>query len=122
MLLVALWTARSYLAAVVWAIIIAVAIWPIYRRVPRAGTYRDWLAPALATLLSAVVLMTPLLLATAELGREGQAVLEWIGRAQQGGLEVPDWLTRLPILGEYVDRWWRSHVSDPRNWGHSSPD
>jgi predicted PurR-regulated permease PerM len=116
-LLVALWMARSYLAAVAWAIIIAVAIWPIYRRVPRAGTYRDWLLPSLATLLSAVVLMMPLLLAVAELGREGQAVLEWIGRAQQGGIEVPDWLTRLPILGEYVDRWWRSHVSDPKGLG-----
>lgn len=112
-LLVALWTARSYLAAIVWAIIIAVAIWPLYRRMLRSGTDRDWLAPALVTLLSAVVLMTPLLLAAAELGRDGQAVLDWIGRVQQKGIEMPGWLTRLPILGEHVDRWWRSHVSDP---------
>jgi|UPI00069F522A predicted PurR-regulated permease PerM len=112
-LLVALWTARSYLAAIVWAIIIAVAIWPLYRRVPRAETERGWLAPALITLLNAVVLMTPVLLAAAELGREGQAVLDWIGRVQQKGIEIPGWLTRLPLLGEHVDRWWRSHVSDP---------
>ncbi|MHC2109191.1 AI-2E family transporter [Methylobacterium sp. CM6246] len=112
-LLIALWTARSYLAALVWAIIIAIAIWPLYRRAQRVGTSRDWLAPALATLLSAAVLMTPLLLAAAELGREGQAVLEWAGRVQQGGIEVPDWLTHIPILGEHADRWWRSHLSDP---------
>ena len=112
-LLVALWMARSYLAAVVWAIIIAVAIWPLYRRALRAGTNRDWLVPALTTLLSAAVLMTPLLLAATELGREGRALLEWIGRAQQRGIEMPEWLTRLPIIGEHVDRWWRSHISDP---------
>ena len=112
-LLVALWTARSYLAAVVWAIIIAVAIWPLYRRALRGGASRDWFVPALTTLLSAAVVMTPLLLAAAELGREGQAVLDWIGRVQQRGIAVPEWLTRLPILGEHVDRWWRSHVSDP---------
>lgn len=112
-LLVALWTARSYLAAVVWAVIIAVAIWPLYRRARRAGTSRDWLVPALVTLLSAAVLMTPLLLAAAELGREGQAVLGWVGRVQQRGIEMPEWLTRLPVLGEHIDRWWRSHISDP---------
>src|SRR5215207_7929642 len=27
-----LWMARSYLVAVVWAIVIAIAIWPAYRR------------------------------------------------------------------------------------------
>ncbi|MET0530864.1 MAG: AI-2E family transporter [Microvirga sp.] len=113
MLLVALWTARSYLAAVVWAIIIAVAIWPLYRRARQAGTSREWLVPALVTLLSAAVLMTPLMLAAAELGREGQAVLGWMGRVQQRGIEMPEWLTHLPLLGEHVDRWWRSHVSDP---------
>jgi predicted PurR-regulated permease PerM len=113
MLLVALWTARSYLAALVWAVIIAIAIWPLYRRAQRAGTDRDWLVPALATLLSAAVLMTPVLLAAAELGREGQAVLDWIGRVQQGGITAPDWLTRLPFLGAHAERWWRSHLSDP---------
>ncbi|WP_342110850.1 AI-2E family transporter [Methylobacterium sp. SI9] len=112
-LLIALWTARSYLAAVAWAIIIAVAIWPLYRRAPRTKTSRERLVPAVATLLCAAVLVTPLVLATAELGREGQAVLGWISRAQQGGIEVPSWLTRLPILGEHADRWWRSHVSNP---------
>ncbi|MCJ2049496.1 AI-2E family transporter [Methylobacterium sp. J-070] len=112
-LLIALWTARSYLAAVVWAVIIAVAIWPLYSRAQRAGTSRGWLAPALVTLFSAAVLMTPLLLAAAELGREGQAVLGWIDRVQQRGIEMPEWMGRLPILGAHLDRWWRSHVSEP---------
>lgn len=111
--LTALWTARSYVSAIVWAIIIAVAIWPLYRRAWRAGTSRDWPVAALTTLLSAVVLMTPVLLATAELGREGQAILGWVDRVQQQGIQRPEWLTRLPILGEHLDRWWRSHVSDP---------
>src|SRR4051812_50219711 len=44
-LLVALWTARSYLAAVAWAIIIAVAIWPIYRRWPRGGGVSGLMPP-----------------------------------------------------------------------------
>jgi predicted PurR-regulated permease PerM len=116
-LLVALWTARSYLVAVIWAIVIAVAIWPLYRRVKRTETSPRWVAPLLATILSAVVLIVPLVLAVAEIGREWQAVVEWIGRAQQGGIEVPDWLTRLPLLGEYMDGWWRAHLKDANSLG-----
>src|SRR3954451_18240573 len=45
--LLALWVVRDYLAALAWAVLIAVAAWPAYRRFEAAIPGRRTLAPAL---------------------------------------------------------------------------
>ncbi|MDB5400168.1 MAG: hypothetical protein JWQ55_2186 [Rhodopila sp.] len=57
-----LWTARSFLLALVWAAIIAVAAWPIYRRFVAAFPKRRTETPAAAlfTLLTGLVVLLPL--------------------------------------------------------------
>lgn len=103
LLLLVLWTARSYLAALGWSVVIAIAIWPLYRRLGGARPRRRrGLAPLLATLATAVVVAVPVLIALGEIGREGGAVIGLIEQAQQGGLKVPDWVKGLPFIGEQL--------------------
>src|SRR5207302_6096497 len=117
LLILAVWVARSYVAAVLWAAILAIAIWPLYARFASpAPEKRDWLAPLLATSLTAVVLVLPIFLALAEIGREGQGVIQWIADARQSGLQVPPWVIRLPLLGNQIDQWWRVHLGNPRGF------
>jgi predicted PurR-regulated permease PerM len=110
------WVMWSYIVAVVWGGLIAIAIWPMYSRLaaPPAVAARPWVAPLFATASALFIIGLPVVLALAEIGRESQSVFEWIKGVQRSGLEVPPWLTHLPLLGSGLDQWWRTHLSDPR--------
>jgi predicted PurR-regulated permease PerM len=113
-----LWVARSYVVALAWAVVIAVAAWPLYERFA-AGVpgRRRVLAPLLFTVLTALVLALPVFLALMEIGREAQAIMQWAGQARENGVPVPEWLTRVPLLGQHLDQWWRTNLADPKAAG-----
>jgi predicted PurR-regulated permease PerM len=114
LLAVAIFVARSYVVALAWAAVIAVAAWPLYRRfAPRVPGRNRTLAALLFTILAALVLAFPVVLALVEIGREAQAILQWAGEAQRNGVPVPEWLTRVPLLGQHVEQWWRTNLADP---------
>ena len=114
LLAVAIFVARSYVVALAWAAVIAVATWPLYRRFARRVPGRSrTLAALLFTILAALVLAFPVVLALVEIGREAQAILQWAGEAQRNGVPVPEWLTRVPLLGQHVEQWWRTNLADP---------
>ena len=115
LLLLALWVVRSYLAALAWAAIIAVAVWPLYVRFQARlpARRRALLAPLLFTVLAAVVIALPLGLILGEIGREGQVLVDWLGEAQKSGLPVPDWVGRVPVLGERAANWWAQNLKPP---------
>jgi len=54
-----LWVTQSFLVPLAWASVLAITIWPIYKRAAGAPRHR-WLPPLVATLGTAVVLMLPL--------------------------------------------------------------
>jgi predicted PurR-regulated permease PerM len=108
-----LWVARDYLVALAWAALIAVAAWPLYRRLAAAMPGRRTLAPAVFTLLAGLVLLAPLALVAVEVGREAQTALRWLAEAQRSGVPAPDWLAGVPVLGRFLEGWWRDHLSGP---------
>jgi predicted PurR-regulated permease PerM len=108
---------RSYLAPLGWAVIIALGVWPLYRRIRPRAAGLPVAAPLLVTGLLAVVLLVPIVLALVELGREAQSVIGWIADVEQHGIPVPDWAARLPLLGQSLEAWWRTHLSAPRSAG-----
>jgi predicted PurR-regulated permease PerM len=113
--LLALWTARSFLLALIWAAIIAVAAWPIYRRFVAAFPNRRTETPAAAlfTLLTGLVVLLPLAYAAVMAGREGAAAARWLAEAQQHGIPAPNWLTHLPYVGDRLGAWWQAHLVQP---------
>src|SRR6185295_17915083 len=57
------WIAHSYLQSLAWAILIAIATWPLYVRFTKgasAGTRRS-IAPLAFTLLASLIVLGPLL-------------------------------------------------------------
>ena len=113
---VGLWVSRHFLIPLGWAVILAVALWPVYR--PLAS--RDWfgdgsiLQPIIFTLLVGLVLLIPLGFAAVEIGREGQAAAEWLRHAEESGIPEPGWLEQLPIAGSRAGEWWREHLAQPQ--------
>ncbi len=113
--LLGLWTARSFLLALIWAAIIAVAVWPIYRRFVAAFPKRRTETPAAAlfTLSTGLVVLLPLAYAAIMTGREGATAASWLAEAQQHGIPAPDWLTHLPYVGDRLAVWWQGHLVGP---------
>lgn len=111
----ALWMLQSYLTALGWAVIIAISIWPLYRRIRArlGGSHRA--ASVLVTLGLALLLVAPLALALTEIGREGQTAVEWLTRLQQNGIPVPPWVQHLPVMGRQLDAWWQTHLAQPQS-------
>ena len=71
-------------------------------------------APFLFTVLVALILVTPISLAVYEVAQQSDLLVDWPKRAHEGGVEVPDWIARLPIAAESMEQWWRANLSDPK--------
>jgi predicted PurR-regulated permease PerM len=116
-LLLALYIAQSYLVALTWAVLIAITAWPLYMRVAPASPQPKGLriiAPLMVTLLTSVILLVPIAFILIAVGREAQTAIQWLTNVQKIGLPVPEWLTRIPFLGQTANGWWSSHLSDPQ--------
>ena len=110
-----LWTAASFLPALIWATILAVALWPLYVEfAERLLGGPSGAAAFLFTVLVALILVTPISLAVYEVAQQSDLLVDWLKRAREGGVEVPDWIARLPIAAESMDQWWRANLSDPK--------
>ncbi|HEY3911542.1 MAG TPA: AI-2E family transporter [Stellaceae bacterium] len=108
-----LWILHRFLPALAWAAILAIALWPLYRRLTRAFPERRILAPLALTMLVGLVIILPLLYAAVELGRESGAFIGYLGEVRRTGLPMPPFLPRLPGLGHQLAAWWRANLSDP---------
>jgi len=111
----ALWTAAGFLPALIWAAILATSLWPLYTKfAARVSSGRSSLAPLVFTLVVALILFTPMSLAVYQIAQQGDLLVGWMKQAGESGIEVPDWLARLPIAAESMEQWWRTNLSDPK--------
>ncbi len=112
LLALGIWIIWDFLPALVWAVVVAIAIWPLVER-SRLRHWNRTAAAAEATLLIGVVLIVPLIVLGIEIGREAVATVQWIREAERVGIPSPEWLARLPLIGGYVADWWMSNLSEP---------
>jgi len=111
----ALWTASDFLPALIWAAILALAVWPLYVRFAAAvSDERSSLAAFLFTALVGLTLIFPIALATWQIAQQSDALFAWIKHSQENGIAVPDWVARLPIAAEALQQWWRENLTDPK--------
>jgi len=112
---VGLWILRDFLAALVWATVLAIAFWPIYRRLrqPVPKPIDRVVAPALATTLIGIIFITPIVLLGIAVARESHLVVEFIANAKHHGIPTPAWIDQLPLVGPTIAEWWRANLGDP---------
>lgn len=107
-----IWVVWSFIPALTWAAVIAIATWPLRERLVRAGG-KPVLAAVLLTLLWAVLLVLPVVFFGTALAQEAGHLRELIEQARRGQLEAPDGLTQLPVVGAYIADWWHTHLAAP---------
>ena len=110
-----LWILRQFLPALAWAVVLAIALEPLHRRLLAllpAGADRA-LGPLLATGVVAIVFIVPLVLLGIALAREVHVVVGFVSDARHHGIAVPDWVGQLPLVGATLAEWWRDNLSEP---------
>jgi predicted PurR-regulated permease PerM len=112
LLALGVWIIWDFLPALAWAVVVAIAIWPLFERTRQRQRNRT-AAAAEATLLIVMILIVPLIILGIEIGREAVATVQWIREAERVGIPAPEWVAQLPLVGGYVSEWWASNLSEP---------
>jgi predicted PurR-regulated permease PerM len=107
--LLATWMLWGFVPAIAWAVVLAIATWPLYR----IGQHRfghSWAAAGLVTAI-ALMLVLPLLVIGSEMAREAGVVLQWTQNIAASGGKPPVWLSDFPVFGTRLSGWWRTYVA-----------
>jgi predicted PurR-regulated permease PerM len=111
-----LWIARDFIAALIWGLVIAIAIDPLHMRM-RARWSRfiqPWHLALILTTGVALLVLIPLLLGLAQAAMEARELALWVASVRAHGIPVPAWLEHLPYGGRALTRWWGDHLANPR--------
>ena len=110
-----IWTLRTFLPALIWASILAIATWPSYQKACRRWPWdtHHVVVPAIFTAGVALMFILPLAFVAAQLAQEAHAVFGWIERIREAGVPAPDWLAHLPVGGQQLTAWWNHNLASP---------
>ena len=103
LLALAVWMLATFLPALAWAVVLAIAMWPLFAAA-RERVGRDWAAVAM-TVLILVAILAPLALAIIEASREYGTVVRWIAELRRHEIAAPDWIANLPLIGASIADW-----------------
>jgi predicted PurR-regulated permease PerM len=109
------WVLHSFLALLVWAVVIAIITWPAYQRlltIRQCHGNVTWVALGL-TLLIGAIFLAPLGYGFGQLLGELQSLGQILSEAQKMGIHPPPWLETMPIAGHWAKDSWMSVLGSP---------
>ena len=115
--LLGLFTLKTFLDALVWAGIFAIALWPLYERaVTRFPPGKhNILLPGVFTLAVAFLFILPLGLIGLQLASQADNAQDWLQDVRANGLAEPAVLEHMPFGQASLDRWWQQNLGTPAN-------
>lgn len=111
--LLALYTLQSFLPALLWGCVFAIACWPLYRHAEQRWGHSNWI-PALFTLFVALIFLIPMSYLAVKTAEEAQGALHWLDSVRHEGVPAPPWLGDLPFLQTPVANAWEKYLADPQ--------
>ena len=115
LVLLALWVIRDFLPAVGWACVIAIALWPVLRKIESHSWLkgRNTLISAVLTLAIALLVVLPVAMGIGQASHEAHDVIEWIKNVQENGIAMPDIVQHLPFGAPQITEWWQANLTQP---------
>jgi predicted PurR-regulated permease PerM len=117
-----LFITQRFILPLLWAAILAIATWPLYQRALRSMRGHEIRASLAVTLVCALVFITPLALGFMQAVRQAPALAGWVATANNEGLAAPDWVARIPLVGNAILEWWQTTLSQPHGLTHLVTD
>jgi predicted PurR-regulated permease PerM len=113
LLALAVWMLSTFLPALAWAVILAIATWPVY--VAAQEHVGRTVAAAAVTLLIAVAVLAPLVVAAIQAVHELRALVPLLHDYREQGFTAPKWIADLPLLGSTFANWLNTHLQPDKN-------
>ena len=107
------WLLHGFIPALLWAVVIAIATWPLRLLLASSTKNSDTGVATAMTFLVAALLFFPIGYALFHAAVEVNTVAHWMQEVQKTGIVVPEWLPGMPMLGGPAADWWRANLSDP---------
>jgi predicted PurR-regulated permease PerM len=102
------WILQPFLGAIIWAVMIVVATWPLMRTVEKFLGGRRWAAVTVMSVILLLVLIVPLTAAIGTIVANVDVISGWAKGLSTLRLPAPpSWLAGLPFVGEPVANLWR---------------
>jgi predicted PurR-regulated permease PerM len=111
----ALFIINRFVPSLVWASIIAIATYPLYKK--WRNYFGSWVntSALLFTLILVFLLLLPLSWFLTILFKETQLFLTYINQINSAGGEAPSFLQELPVIGNDLVSSWDAHIGQPGN-------
>jgi len=104
----AFWVLRPFIGAIVWAVMIVVATWPLMRQAQGALWGKRWLAVTAMTIVLLLVLIVPLSAAIGTVVANADLIAGWAKHLRDLKLpSPPSWLASVPFVGESAVNFWQ---------------
>jgi len=103
-----LWTLLPFLGALIWGATIVTATWPLLLWFQHVAGGRRWIATTIMTALMLAIFVVPFWFAIGKLLVAATQGVEWARVFFAQGLPPPpEWIERLPWVGEKITARWR---------------
>lgn len=102
-----------FLLSILWAGIIATAFWPLHCRIRTRFPGRPNTAAFITTLVVAFLLVGPMIGLIVFMVRDVLHITTFLRLADKQGVAVPDWLSHLPAMGDFLVQKWKEYLSIP---------
>ena len=112
-----LWVVRAFLLQIAFAVILAVAVWPLYRSLERRPVRPElrFVLPLTFTLAVGAILFLPFVVLAGEAISDSSAIAGWVLHASRSGVPTPEWLGSIPGGGHWLILWWEQNLADPHS-------
>lgn len=108
----ALWLIHGFIPAMLWAVVIAIATWPLRVYVAQKTKLNDIGIAAVITTAVAALLFFPIVYALILAASDVSALTNWFMEIQKTGIAVPEWVHMIPKLGDQAASWWSANLTD----------
>jgi len=111
-----LWILHDFLPALAWAVVLSIALWPLYCRVQRQfpGRAGRIAVPFLMTTAVAILFAAPLILLGFAAAHEMRLIFPKMMEARHSGIALPDFINEIPVIGAAIADWWSANLADPQ--------
>jgi predicted PurR-regulated permease PerM len=108
-----LFIVHKFIPSVVWAAIIVIATYPLYKRWLRLFGHSDNIAALLFTVLMGLLFLLPLSWLVGILIKESQLLINFLQQINQDGGAAPGFLKNFPFVGKDLVDYWDKNLGKP---------